>query len=241
MADTSPTTKHCFDCGETKPRTEFHRSRGRPDGLRAICKVCAGVRTRRHYAEHAEELRAKRRAKYWADPEKERAATRVYAEAHRDECREACRRWRAGIDNVGYQRQWVQEHPAQAKANRRKANRSRRLRKMAAPGSHTEHEWLELVGKCMHSCMGCGKQLSLDELTRDHITPLSRGGGDEIENIFPLCQSCNSRKHTRGAGWYAEQWAGMELPAGFECLAPCPWVFGEFLGNEEYELLQERA
>jgi 5-methylcytosine-specific restriction endonuclease McrA len=45
-----------------------------------------------------------------------------------------------------------------------------------------------------YRCVAC----SADDvpLTRDHIIPISRGGSDAIENIQPLCQSCNSRKHT---------------------------------------------
>ena len=42
-------------------------------------------------------------------------------------------------------------------------------------------------------CAACG---SLDRLTGDHITPLSRGG-DPLGPVLVLCLSCNSR---RGAG-----------------------------------------
>ncbi len=29
----------------------------------------------------------------------------------------------------------------------------------------------------------------------DHIVPVNQGGGDEIENLAPACQSCNGFKH----------------------------------------------
>ena len=193
--------KQCHRCGRVKAPEAFPESARCIDGHRNVCKACR-----------------KAQNKEWseANPERDKARRRRWLESR-------------GIDPTAYVRQWRAEHPEQDRANNRRSRLARRLRKMSASGSHTEREWLELVGRCMHSCMGCGRQLPLNDLTQDHITPLSKGGGDEIENILPLCGSCNSRKGTRGVEWYAEQWAAMELPAAFECLAPCPWVFGDMV------------
>ena len=44
------------------------------------------------------------------------------------------------------------------------------------------------------ACIKCGSTV---ELQFDHIIPLSRGGGDQAENIQLLCRSCNLAKGPR--------------------------------------------
>jgi len=69
-------------------------------------------------------------------------------------------------------------------------------------GSHTEREWTELVLAWGSRCFYCGRpvqikpELSDDELTKDHLIPLFRGGSDDIGNIVPACLPCNQLKGT---------------------------------------------
>lgn len=43
-------------------------------------------------------------------------------------------------------------------------------------------------------CAICGKQMSKDETTIDHIIPLSKGGADIIQNMQLACLACNNAK-----------------------------------------------
>lgn len=43
-------------------------------------------------------------------------------------------------------------------------------------------------------CSYCNTEVSPNELTMDHIIPLSRGGFSEKYNIVPACKDCNSKK-----------------------------------------------
>lgn len=63
--------------------------------------------------------------------------------------------------------------------------------KRASSGSHTHAEWLALCDAYGNRCLRCGEE---KPLTRDHVVPVARGGGNEISNIQPLCRSCNSAK-----------------------------------------------
>jgi len=72
-----------------------------------------------------------------------------------------------------------------------------KLRKRNAEGSHTFGEWQNLKIQYNYTCPCCSKKEPEIKLTEDHIIPLSKGGSDNIENIQPLCKSCNSKKHTK--------------------------------------------
>lgn len=59
-----------------------------------------------------------------------------------------------------------------------------------------------------HLCMYCGDLFDESELSREHITPLCRGGTDSWTNVVAACFRCNNRK----AGRTPEE-AGMSLLA----------------------------
>lgn len=66
-----------------------------------------------------------------------------------------------------------------------------RARKLGVYGELTSKDWNKVLEKYNHTCANCGSE---DNLTIDHIVPLSMGGTNTSDNIQPLCKSCNSKK-----------------------------------------------
>jgi 5-methylcytosine-specific restriction endonuclease McrA len=58
-------------------------------------------------------------------------------------------------------------------------------------------EWTDLLHQCDFTCVKCGKREPEVKLTIDHIKPLRWGGLNVIENIQPLCGTCNCVKHDK--------------------------------------------
>jgi len=81
--------------------------------------------------------------------------------------------------------------------NHRKSNEKRRIT-IKDRGDFSKKDWDNLLKLSKNRCYCCkikfGKKI---KATIDHILPISLGGSNYIENIQPLCQSCNSKKQTQ--------------------------------------------
>ena len=108
---------------------------------------------------------------------------------------------------------WLDKHPGYLKDYQRqygkrpdrKAKRNDWLKKTGKGVAYVHHrrdqmrgvwtpeEWAAVCEQYGNVCLACGKP----EVTVDHVVPISLGGSNTIENLQPLCRSCNCRKQNK--------------------------------------------
>lgn len=69
-----------------------------------------------------------------------------------------------------------------------------RMERARGKGRHSAGQWRALLARYGGRCVSCGTK---ERITKDHIVAIANDGSDAIENIQPLCVSCNSSKGVR--------------------------------------------
>ena len=201
--------KKCSKCGNIKSSPEFYTNDRYPDGFDCWCRGCRLVYGQSYY-----QLHKSFRVKMFTSGEDEFGNILKFCQrceqykqlpsfgrdkSKRDElniyCKECCakyiKEWSKSnrLLRNRYDRTYYHKHPKVIERKWRK----RRTAKLSSIGSHTNDEWLELCHQHGNACVRCGR--TGVKLTRDHIIPLGKDGStDFIDNIQPLCRSCNAKK-----------------------------------------------
>lgn len=189
--------KRCSKCGQIKRPREFCKNAKGSFGRTSTCKECSKIKrqewheknpdyARQWYLDNQDKVKA-------AQERRKRDRPHYYREwqdKNRDHINAYSRQWRAA--NLEKCRQYARTWEARNPNKIRVIRNAQRASKMGSEGSFTAEEWQALCEKYGNKCLCCGA--TDNSLTMDHIIPVSEGGSSNIENIQPLCQSCNSRK-----------------------------------------------
>lgn len=212
--------KYCPVCKQIKCHYAFNHNSRAKDGLYTYCKICHRAYSKSYEEEHREARReAKRRryqnnthyreynsAYYKANKEKYREYARVNREKDIEHYREVKKVYREKHPDMHklYYRANPGKYRERIGAYRRRNLKryaihtaNRYARKKSVGGSITLEQWEEVKRHYNYTCLCCEKQEPEIILTMDHVNPITRGGINAIENIQPLCGSCNSSKGIR--------------------------------------------
>ena len=205
--------KECVNAGRRLKRQAnleetrtYHREyrRAHAEQLNAI--------NRQRYKEDAER-RKRKAAEYQTNAEYIKARRKEYQQIHVEKIKAYKKmRYQANAEDFKQQKRVYYQEKADSirviRRHRRKANPSlysasdkahaarRRASKAQADGYFSSEEWLGLKEKYNFTCLRCGKREPEIRLSADHVIPLVKGGKNSIDNIQPLCISCNSQKYT---------------------------------------------
>jgi len=71
-------------------------------------------------------------------------------------------------------------------------------RRKAIPSAVKYTVWSKYIGadKAEGKCYVCGKTIHITEFDLGHNKAKSKGGGDSISNLRPICRTCNTSMHT---------------------------------------------
>ncbi len=133
--------------------------------------------------EQLEKLRAQGRAQNQKHKEKRYEWTREWSERNKEHRREYNRNW--------FKTPKGREHSLIE-------NAKRRARKLAAEGNFTAEDIKNLYATQGGRCYYCSVEIE-GGYHIEHMTPLSRGGRNDVSNICLACAPCNLRKHTKTA------------------------------------------
>ncbi len=166
--------KLCSNCEKTKPINQFYNDNRGKFGVESICKRCRYLKTRESYHKNIEHYR-----QYFRQRHRKQEWKKYQNQYYLKNKRELLEKAKAKPDYL--EKKNIRWHRRKAKL-------------LETKGQFTLKEWNELKKKFDYTCQMCGKKEPEIKLTKDHIIALDNGGNNAIDNIQPLCQSCNSKK-----------------------------------------------
>ena len=193
--------KKCTSCGRTLPATleYFSPEKRTAVGLQAWCKDCFKAYKKRYREEHKTEELAYQKRRRQEAPERERIRLERWRKNNPDkvEAQNARHHENSRDKRNAGARERIKALYKLFPERWRVASEKRRARIAGSGGNFTAKEWEALKKKYGYRCLRCGRTEPEIKLTVDHVIPLSKGGSNSIDNIQPLCWSCNSGKRAR--------------------------------------------
>jgi 5-methylcytosine-specific restriction endonuclease McrA len=197
--------KRCRVCKTWQPLSHFTKYKRSADRLSYDCRDC----DRKRYLTwlHSDKAKNDERRRQSARTPKRRATARLYTDRfrdrrhayykkyydkYRDKIREKKRSWMKAHRDT--RRRWLERNRPRHASYTHK----RKARMMSNGGTYDVTHWIEMCAWFGDRCLRCGAS---EVLTVDHVVPINLGGRNIIQNLQPLCLSCNCSKQDRIADY----------------------------------------
>lgn len=182
----------CSKCKTKKLISEFPKYLHKKKVLcfSSECKDCKNIRYKNYYYENLEQNRERSRKN--ASKQREKSKEKIY---------ERVREWKSRNRKycTNYNNNYDRKYPEKRKHRDSRVRFKRKLIiKRELKSHYTLQEWGYLKQSYNHTCLRCNKREPEIKLTPDHIIPLTKEfSSNSIDNIQPLCVSCNSSKNNK--------------------------------------------
>ena len=79
------------------------------------------------------------------------------------------------------------------------------------PKSVRNQLWIKYNINSINGKCPCGKNISMDQFVAGHIIAVVNGGKDNILNLYPICNSCNTSMGTQNLIQYFKQYLDVDI------------------------------
>lgn len=188
--------KTCTKCHTEKALDDFHKSKNTKDGRQSYCKLCnklIGSIYRRTHPESSRASTNRYRAKY---PDRVKLCGDQYRQSHREEL---CLKQREYTKRFG-RKPWSGSkaaHKRYYQANKEKYLNYTARRRAWKTNQSLPHERVsrkEIFKRDNFICHLCKKKVKTEQLSIDHLIPLSQGGQHTYGNLATAHLLCNQRR-----------------------------------------------
>jgi len=156
--------KKCTKCGENKALIEFYKANTGRHNIRGDCKKCFGSQAKKYQQSDKGKKAHRKGNQKYEKSEKGKIAHKRY------------------------------DQSPLGKISRARRKSRRRIQELNTRNDLTLLQWDQILRTQRNKCNHCGVNFGSKLPTKDHIIPVSRGGGLTKNNVQALCGSCNSSK-----------------------------------------------
>lgn len=210
-------SKVCNTCNELKEFKEYNKRKTNKDGLHNQCKKCRKEYQKERYQNNKEQLNKYQKEYNKKNKKQINKYQKDYYQNNKEQLKKNKKEYRKSNkeeinkhQRIYYQinKKQINEYQKKYRKNNKEyfktTKQKRRTLKQNSGGSYTVEQWNEALKYFNNKCAYSGKPM--EQVSVEHIIPITKGGTSYIWNIIPCELSLNKSKNNKYLlEWYKEQ------------------------------------